>query len=286
MGNTKHSCTAELTAAIRAWHFLYGDKPLILEDTIAIDLLSPELRKRCLDEDRQNGFGHGGSAAIVLGRARYAEDNLIEAVRSGTNQYVQLGAGGDSFALRRPDLMEKIRVYDIDQPGTQEWKRECLMEHGHEFPASLEFVPADLEHETVLEVLDRSSFRKNQRVFFSWLGTLMYLTPEAIFGTLRSFAEALAPGSEIVFDYRVQTEFIDPDEVDFVLKGDEATAAMGEPKNSFFNPYTFPDEIKATGFEMVENLSPQQLAQRYLVNRKDMEKPTTHHWYAHIRLSS
>ncbi len=286
MGKTKHSLTAELTAAIRAWHFLYGERPLILEDPIAIDLLNPELRKRCLEGDRQNGFGHGGSAAIVLGRARYTEDKLIEAVQSGTNQYVVLGAGGDSFALRRPDLMEKIRVYEIDQPGTQEWKRECLEGRGHALPVSLEFIPADLEHETVLAVLARSSFRKNQRVFFSWLGTLMYLTPDAIFGTLRSFAKALAPGSEIAFDYRVQTEFIDPDEVEFVLKGDEATAAMGEPKNSFFNPHTFPDEIRATGFEMIENLSPQQLAQRYLKNRKDMEKPTTHHWFAQIRLRS
>jgi len=284
MGNTKHSQTAELTAAIRARHFLYGEKPLILEDPIAIDLLSPELRETCLDKDMGELFGHGGSVAIVLGRARYTEDNLIEAVRSGTNQYVLLGAGGDSFALRRPDLMEKVRVYEVDQPETQKWKRERLTERGHALPASLEFISADLQHETVLDALDRSNFRKDQRVFISWLGVLMYLTPEAIFGTLKSFARALAPGSEIVFDYRVQTEFVDPDEVDFVLKGDEATAAMGEPKNSFFNPNTFPDEIKATGFDMVENLSPKQLTRRYLENRKDAMKPTSHHWYGRIRL--
>ncbi len=286
MGDREYSRTAELTAAIRAWHYLHGEHPLILEDPIAIDLLSPELHRQCLDGDMRDRFGRSGGSAIVLGRARYAEDKLEKAVRSGTNQYVILGAGGDSFALRRPDLMEKIRAYEIDQPGTQEWKRECLMEHGHALPTSLEFIPADLEHETVLEVLDRSSFRKDQRVFFSWLGTLMYLTPEAIFGTLRTLAEALASGSEIVFDYRVQTEFIDPDDVDIVLKGDEATAAMGEPKKSFFNPHTFPDEIKATGFEMVENLSPKQLTRRYLKNRKDLVKPTTHQWYAHIRLCS
>jgi len=283
MESNTHSRTAELTAMIRAWHLLYDERPLILEDPIAIDLLSPELRQHCLNPG-EHVPGQGGSTAVVLGRARYAEDKLEEAVRSGTSQYVMLGAGGDSFALRRPGLMEKIRAYEIDQPATQEWKRGRLEERNYELPASLEFVPADLEHETVLDALNRSSFKRDQRVFFSWLGTTMYLTPEAIFRTLQSLARALVPGSEIVFDYRVKAEFIDPAEVDFVLAGDKATAQMGEPKRSFFNPHTFPDEIKAVGFDMVENLSPEQLTQRYFAGRKDEMRPTTHHWYAHIRL--
>ncbi|MFC1925654.1 class I SAM-dependent methyltransferase [Chloroflexota bacterium] len=285
MGSNTHSRTAELTAVIRAWHFLYGERPLVLEDPFAIDLLSPELRDRCLNPDGQNTPGQGGSLAIVLGRARYTEDKLEESVRTGTDQYVMLGAGGDSFALRRPDLMSKIRAYEIDRTETQKWKQQRLTERGHELPVSLEFIPADLEFETVLEALDRSSFRRDRRAFFSWLGTTVYLTPDAIFRTLRSLAGDLVSGTEVIFDYRVQTEFIDPAEVDFVLAGDRATAEMGEPKHSFFNPYTFPDDIKATGFDMVENISPEQLTQRYFSDRKDMARPTTHHWYARIRLS-
>ena len=242
--------------------------PLILKDPVAIDLLNPELRERCLNPTGQNAPGQGGNSAVVLGRARYTEDKLEESVRSGTVQYVMLGAGGDSFALRRPDLMSRIRAYEIDKRETQEWKKQCLKERGYELPLSLEFVAADLETETVMEALDRSSFRRDQRVFFSWLGCTVYLTPDAIFRTLRSLARVLVPGSEMVFDYRVQTVFIDPAEVDFVLAGDKATAAMGEPKHSFFNPHTFPDDIEAVGFDMVENLSPRQLTQRYFAGRK------------------
>lgn len=284
MGNNKYSSTAEFTAMIRAWHFLHDEKPLIFEDPVAIDLLCPELHEQCINSEN-SAPGGSGSTAVVIGRSRLAEDKLEEAICSGTNQYVLLGAGSDSFALRRPDLADKIRIYEIDQLPTQEWKRERLKAHGYELPPSLEFISADLQHETVLDVLDRSSsFRRDQRVFFSWLGVVMYLTPDAISGTLRSLSEALVPGSEIVFDYRVQTEFIDSDEVDFVLAGDKYTAELGEPKHSFFNPHTFPDEIKASGFEMVENISPDQLAQQYLTGRTDITRPTTHHWYAHLKL--
>ena len=111
MGN-KHGRTAEFTNAIRASHYLHGEHPLILDDPIAIDLLSPELRDKCLDGDRKNEFGRNGNASVVIGRACYAEDKLEAAVCSGTNQYIILGAGGDSFALRSPDLVEKIRVFE------------------------------------------------------------------------------------------------------------------------------------------------------------------------------
>jgi len=285
MESNKRSRTAELTAMLRALHFLHGERPLILEDPIAIELLDSDLREYCLGSSTQNDLAVSGGAAVVLGRARLTEDKLAEAVRAGIDQYVVLGAGGDSFAFRRPDLMEVVRVYEIDQPATQDWKRECLNRSGRQIPASLEFVPADLEHETVLDALGRSSFRNERPAFLSWLGTIMYLTPEAVFRTLSSLAENLAPGSEIVFDYRVQIEFVDPAEVESVLAGDKGTAAMGEPKRSFFNPHTFTEEIESKArFEMLENLSPGELTDRYFTGRSDGMRPTTHHWYAHLRL--
>jgi len=181
--------------------------------------------------------------------------------------------------------MENVRVYEIDQPPTQDWKRQCLERSGRQIPASLEFVPADLEHETVMDALGRSSFRNDRPAFLSWLGTIMYLIPKAVFRTLGSLAVNLVPGSEMVFDYRVQIEFVDPEEAESVLAGDKGTAAMGEPKRSFFNPQTFTQEIESkTGFEMLENLSPGDLIERYFAGRSDGMRPTTHHWYAHLRL--
>ena len=269
-----------MCAAIRASHFMYGDRPLIIEDPFAIELISPDLRERYLDG---NELGRNGGASIVLGRARYTEDLLEAAVRSGIDQYIILGAGLDTFALRRPDLVGKVRVYEIDHPETQKWKRELLTQINRELPSELEFIPADLERETVAEALDRSSFRTERRAFFSWLGTLPYLTHEAIIRTLESLAAATAAGSEIVFDYRVSMEFIEPEDVPLVETGDRLAAASGEKKRSFLNPKAFMGEISATGCEVIESLTPKQIAERYFAGRNDVARPASHQYYAHLK---
>lgn len=278
------SQTAEGTAALRASHFLHAEHPLIFEDPFAIELIGPEFRERCHAGGGE--MGRSGNAAVVCGRCRYAEDQLEAAVRSGVDQYVVLGAGLDTFALRRPDLLETIRVYEIDKNATQTWKRECLAQLFDELPAALEFVPADLEHETVAETLARSSFSSDRRAFFSWLGTTMYLTREAVFRTLESIAAVSAPGSEIVFDYRVPIEFVAPEEVSAVEASWKGTAEMGEPQFAWFNPQTFPNEVVKVGFELVESLSPKQLEERYFTDRSDGMRVMTHHHYIHLRTTT
>jgi methyltransferase (TIGR00027 family) len=275
-----HSQTAEATAAIRAVHFLHGNRPLVFEDPFAIELLSPEWRDLCLH--RMELF-MTGAAGIVLGRARYTEDLLDAAVRSGVDQYVLLGSGLDTFALRRPDLLTRIRVYEIDHPATQSWKRERLAELGRELPEALEFIPVDLEHETVAEALSRSSYRSDRRAFFSWLGTTPYLSREAIFHTLESIVASSAPGSEIVFDYRVSIEFVYPEDVSSVEFGDKFTAEGGEAKRSWLNPETLPNELSEIGLDLIESLYPKQLEDRYFAGRSDMVRPTSHQYYAHFR---
>jgi len=281
MEKDSRSKTAEATAAIRATHFLHGKHPLVFEDPFAIDFLSPEWREVCL---RGNELGQSGGAAIVLGRARYTEDLLNAAVFSGVDQYVILGAGLDTFALRRPDLTERIRIYEVDLPKPQAWKQDHLAQLGHELPVTLEYIPANLECETVAEVLGRSSFQNNQRTFFSWLGTVPYLSHEAILRTLESIAAASASGSEIIFDYRVSMEFVDPEDIPFVQAGDKFSAQVGEQKRSWLNPQTFPEEVSAIGLELIEGLSPKQLRDRYFDGRSDVGRPATHQHYAYFRI--
>ena len=281
MEKDTRSKTAEATAAIRATHYVHGDRPLVFEDPFAIEFIGPDWREACL---RGNELGQGGGAAIVLGRARYTEELLNAAVLSGVKQYVILGAGLDTFALRRPDLTAMIRIYEVDHPETQAWKRDHLAKLGHELPATLEFIPADLEHETVAKALSRSSFRSDQRAFFSCLGLMPYLSRDAIFHTLESIAAASAPSSEIVFDYRVSMQFIDPEDVPFVEVGDKFSAQGGEPKRSWLNPETLPDEISAVGLVLIESMSPKQLWERYFAGRSDVGRPMSHQHYAHFRM--
>lgn len=276
------SILAEYVARMRAQHYLHDERPLILEDPFALRLLSPEMAESA----RAAGFQtpiEWRVGALILGRSRFAEDCFEIALDKGVRQYVSLGAGLDTFPLRRSDLATQIRVYEIDQPATQQWKQRQLESSGCGIPDNLEFVPANLEKETVLQALARSSFNSTEPAFFSWLGTTMYLTREAVFRTLESFVNSLAPGSEIVFDYRIPIEYVSPEDVENAQIGWKAGADMGEPLYAWLNPLTMPDEMREVGFEVVENLSPQQMAERYFSRRNDALQPMTHHYYIHLR---
>lgn len=283
MEDNARSKTAEANARIRAQHYLHGVPPLILEDSFALNFLSPSVAEVARDRGYQRPTEFR-SAAVILGRTRYAEDCFEQALAQGVRQYISPGAGFDTFSLRRTDLLSRIRVYEIDQPATQEWKQEILLSTGCRIPANLEFVPANLERETVLQALSRSSFRPNEPAFFSWLGNTIYLTREAIFRTLSSFAKELAPGSEIVFDYGVPLEFVSSEDAEVVQLGWKTTAGWGEPQRSWLNPETFPEDVRATGLEVVETLTPQQMTERYFSGRKDGLRPMTHQYYIHLRV--
>jgi O-methyltransferase involved in polyketide biosynthesis len=62
----------------------------------------------------------------IISRAQYAENALEETVKQGINQYIILGAGMDIFAFQRPDLMEKLEVFEFDHPATQKFKLHRL----------------------------------------------------------------------------------------------------------------------------------------------------------------
>jgi len=273
---------AEFAAMMRAQHYLHDEHPLILEDPFALRLLRPEFAQNAREKKFQTPIDFR-VGALILGRSRYAEDCFEAALRKGVRQYVSLGAGLDTFSLRRSDLVSLIRIYEIDQPATQQWKQQLLKSSGCGTPDNLEFVSANLEEETVLQALARSSFNSTEPAFFSWLGTTMYLTRDAVFRSLESFVNSLAPGSEIVFDYRVPIEFVSPEDVENAEMGWKAAADMGEPLYASLNPLTLPDEVREVGFEVVENLTPQQLAERYFSQRNDALHPMTHHYYIHLR---
>src|SRR5690606_11349493 len=83
--------------------------------------------------------------ASIVARARFIEDMIVEESEAGIAQYVLLGAGLDTFAERRPDIASRLEVFEIDQPGTLEWKEKRLKELGFTVPSSLHFVPVDFE---------------------------------------------------------------------------------------------------------------------------------------------
>jgi methyltransferase (TIGR00027 family) len=135
------SRTAVLTAVARALH-REEPQPWVIDDHVALELAGPD-GLALLDRLRAEVPRHHLRAFSrwVCVRARYPEDLVEQATASGVGQYVILGAGLDSFAYRRRDLLDRLRVFEVDHPASQQWKRQRLAELGMAVPAGLVFAP-------------------------------------------------------------------------------------------------------------------------------------------------
>jgi methyltransferase (TIGR00027 family) len=209
---------------------------------------------------------------MVVMRSRYVEDEVEKAVRRGIFQYVILGAGLDSFAYRRLDLAKVLRVFEVDHPATQPWKRSRLRETGIELPPNLSLVPVDFEKNSLIDNLRTNGYQTDAPGLFSWLGVTMYLTPDAIFNTLRTIA-TLAPGTEIIFQYTVPKELCDEESQRLLAVVMEGAAARGEPFQSSFEPAKLSEQVLKLGFAEVSDLDPEEARIRYFADRTDSLRP-------------
>ncbi|HTR49039.1 MAG TPA: class I SAM-dependent methyltransferase [Verrucomicrobiae bacterium] len=267
MIEAKPSRTAYMVAMRRAAHQIF-DNPKVLDDPIALPILGPDAKERILSEPRfLNRFGRAVRAAMAV-RSRYAEDQLARALERGTRQYVILGAGLDTFAYRNPHAQTGLRVFEVDYPATQEWKRQRLAEAGIAIPASVIFAPVDFEHQTLPEGLRLAGFDASKPAFFSWLGVTMYLAKDTVMGTLR-FVASCAPGGGVALDYMVPRETLN-------LAGrlvydalSRRVAKAGEPFRTFFEPQELQAEVARIGFHGIENLGPGEINARYFKDRAD-----------------
>jgi methyltransferase (TIGR00027 family) len=150
----KPSRTAVNTAVWRAVHTLLDHEPKILADPFARGVAGFDTDEALLAAHDAHPASHvPGIRAPFAVRTRYAEDELAEAVGRGIGQYVILGAGLDSFAYRRPDLMRALDVYEVDHAATQAWKQARVAELGIATPPGLHHVPIDFERETLAQGL-------------------------------------------------------------------------------------------------------------------------------------
>jgi methyltransferase (TIGR00027 family) len=259
--------TALRVATYRAAHQLL-DAPLIFEDPLALKVLgAAEEEALRSDLARYNVPLLRGVRTSVVVRSRLAEDEWARSKEQGVRQYVILGAGLDTFAYRNGDR-DGCRIFEVDLPATQQWKRNCLSAAGIAAPDSLTFVPMDFERSTLSESLEKAGFRMDEPAFFSWLGVTMYLEEEAIMSTLR-FIASLAPGSGVVLDYTVLPSLLPPRERKVTEILAARTTEGGEPWKTFFDPASLAGTLHTLGFSEVEDFGPEQLNERYLSGRTD-----------------
>jgi methyltransferase (TIGR00027 family) len=268
----KSSQTAQLAAAHRAYH-LMKYRPSIFEDSAAIWLLEPPLNVvlrvaplRWLFWNPLLTKVRPISTFIVL-RSRYTEDWLDRAISEGCTQYVILGAGLDSWALRHEEM--DTRVFELDQSSTQEWKQARIQAYLGYLPSNLILVPIDFERENLTDVLLGHDFDGDSRAFVSWLGTICYLPREAIEATFASLAEICTPGSRLVFDYFQPKTTMSPEDLQLFEVLDEGGTRRGEPMESLLNPEDVASILGSVGFRVLEDLSASEIRSHYLNQRSD-----------------
>ena len=252
------SRTAFAAAAYRAAHQVL-EQGRVFADPLAVQLLGIEPEAFLQHPEIQEA--HRGMRFFVVGRAKIAEAALAAGVDDrGVGRLVVLGAGLDTFAYRNP-FGGRLRVFEVDHPATQAWKRRRLAEATIAVPATVVYVPVDFEREALAERLAEAGLDPSVRTFFTWLGVVPYLTSDAIDLTLRQIG-AHPGGAEVVFDYGEPRDRIDP-----LLRAQyeeraARVAEAGEPFLSYFVPEELHTKLEKVGFKHIVDLDVPSMVER------------------------
>ncbi len=262
------SATALRVAMRRAAH-QWVDDPKVFDDPLALAILGPNA-EAALRRDRDARASRGPMRALrafLAVRSRVADERIAAAVAGGVRQVVVLGAGLDTFAYRHPHG-EALRVFEVDHPATQAWKRERLAVAGITVPPSVTFVPVDFDRETLADALGRAGLDRAEPAFHSWLGVVPYLARDAVTRTL-AFVAGSPAGSGIVFDYGTPPEQLPlPHRWAFRMIA-ARVARSGEPWRTFYEPAELDAELRGLGFTLIEDHGSAELNGRYFADRRD-----------------
>jgi methyltransferase (TIGR00027 family) len=259
--------TAVRVGLWRAMHAQIDPAPHVLEDEIGLQLAAPDdgwRHRGDMDPIRTSRFRAG-----IVARSRFTEDLVAQRGAHGVGQYVILGAGLDTFAERQPELASRMRVFEVDQPGPQAWKRERLTELGYGIPAWLRLVPVDFEAGgSWWDRLLTAGFDAGGPAVVASLGVSMYLTRDANAATLRQLA-SLAPGSTLVMTFAPPLELLEAGDRSGRLAAEEGARSSGTPWLSFFAPHEILAMARRAGFRGADYVSAAVLNQRYFADRAD-----------------
>lgn len=261
------SPSALRVAMARAAHQILDDER-VFDDPFAIATLGPAAAATLLLDPYTHNDTPGRSLrAGIVARSRMAEDRLMRAVAAGCRQCAMVGAGLDTWALRAAMLLPSIDVFEIDQPRMQAWKR-ALYAANRWSPPGLKWVPADLRESGAVDALVTAGVDRTLPLSVSILGVMVYLEAQRVEQEIAALS-ALAAGSTVVLDYRLDDGLLPPMELAMMQFTARLMAAGGEPWLSSATPRDMRELLEAAGFEVEEDLGPADLNARYYARRRD-----------------
>jgi methyltransferase (TIGR00027 family) len=265
--------TAVRVALWRALHVELDAPPHVLVDTLGLALAAPDAGWR--DRPDMHPQDTRTFRASIVARARFVEDLVAEAIARGVDQYVILGAGLDTFVQRRPELAARVRVFEVDRPAPQAWKRQRLLDLGLGIPDDLRLVPVDFEAgASWRDQLVAAGFDRTRPAVVASTGVSMYLTRDANAATLREVAE-LAPGTTFATTFLLPLELAEPAVRPGLERAAQGAQASGTPFVSYFTPAEMIELALAAGFARAEHVSAAALTERYFAGRPDGLRPPT-----------
>lgn len=262
MESRKPSRTAWAAAAHRGAHQVL-EQGRIFADPLALRILGSEAENEV--RTAESDTSRRRMRMFIAARTRFAEDHLAAAVEKGVRQLVVLGAGLDTFAYRSP-FLDRLRIFEVDHPATQAWKRKLLQTSAISLPNWLTFAPIDFERETLAESLAAADFDPKLKTFFTWLGVVPYLTEQAVDATL-TFIGGLEQGAHVVFDYSDPPEALSPETRAYHDERAQRVRALGEAWLSYFDGETIRLKLRTLGFSEIEDRGPRGIAGLYFPER-------------------
>lgn len=281
MRPSRPSLTATLVAGVRALYAAFPEGLRAAPDPEVLALLPPVLRVPARAVAAFPWLSppvHKALGAVTLGvtwhvalRTLAIDDAVREAVSLGTRQIVLLGAGLDNRAGRLPEV-STLRVFEIDHPDMQSYKRERI--HASFAGAGQRvFVPVNFESDSLSGALSQAGFSSREPAFWIWEGVTPYLTRQAVLATLRTVFDQSAPGSRLAVTYMRPAE-------DTGQAFDRLTsflgALIGEPVFARYGREEMAQLVTELGFSLLSDEADTDFAARYWKDPPDVRPRSMH----------
>ena len=200
-------------------------------------------------------------ADMIALRTSAIDAAVRDAIAEGATQLVILGAGYDGRAWRLPELA-CVKVFEVDHPATQGDKRARVAELPP--PAGIvTFVPVNFERDALGDALERAGHDRSAPTCWIWEGVVMYLTRDAMRGTLAAVAQRSAPGSTLIVNYHTTRRG---------LFAQLIFRLIGEPQISAWTPEEMAADLRSAGFQVREDSGMTQWNERFAERRGRVER--------------